>query len=113
MAFLNDIFRAAFTPTAEREGYFKVSEVGGFSPITTVINTLIDSLNSLKVSIANPPWLDKSANQIRAQVTGSATVSGTLTTVTTVTNLGSFPADHLQQLASRNTWAIMCRGLIT
>lgn len=61
-------------------------------------------------AIANPAYVDKSANQIRSQVTGSLS---TVTTVTNLTNFGTFPADHLQNLMSRNAWANSIRGLIT
>lgn len=64
-------------------------------------------------AINYPGWLDRSANQIRAQVTGSAAVSGNLTTVTNLTNLGSFTGDHLQRQANYAAWQLTVRARIT
>lgn len=76
-----------------------------------VMAELIPVFRALLLAIANPPYIDKSANAIRNQVQ-----SGTITTVTTVTNLtnvGSFTADHLQRQANMAAWATNIRSLIT
>lgn len=72
--------------------------------LTTVLRTLLLSIN-------NPPYIDKSANAIRNQVQ-----SGTITTVSTVTNLtnfGSQGADVMLRLTTLNAWAVNVRNLIT
>lgn len=69
------------------------------------------SLDNLMVAIANPSYVDKSANVIRNQVQ-----SGTITIVSVVTalsNMGVWPGGQLSFTASQNTWANMCRSLIT
>lgn len=66
--------------------------------------------------IASPGYVDKTANQIRAQVTGTATVSGSLTTVTTVTgltNLNSYAANLPVIDINRLAWANVVRARIT
>lgn len=66
--------------------------------------------------IANPSYVDKTVNQIRAQVTGTTTVSGSLTTVTTVTgltNLNAYAANLLVIDQNRAAWASVVRGRIT
>lgn len=76
-----------------------------------VMAELIPVFRALLLAIANPSYIDKSANVIRNQVQ-----SGTVTTVTTVTNLtniGSFSADHLQRQANMAAWATNIRSLIT
>jgi transcriptional regulator with PAS, ATPase and Fis domain len=72
-----------------------------------VMAELIPVFRSLLLAITNPSYVDKSANQMRSQVTGS------LTTVTNLTNLGSFPADHLQRMNNMTAWATNIRSLIT
>ena len=72
-----------------------------------VMAELIPVFRSLLLAITNPSYVDKSANQMRSQVTGS------LTTVTNLTNLGSFPADHLQRMGNMTAWATNIRSLIT
>lgn len=69
---------------------------------------LINALRVLTLAIANPSYVDKSANVIRNQIQ-----SGTVTTVGTVTNMGVWPGGQLSFTASQNTWANMCRSLIT
>lgn len=75
---------------------------------------IINALRSLLMAVVNPPYLDKSANAIRNQVqSGTITTVTTVTTVTNLTNMGSWPATQLSYTASQNTWANMCRSLIT
>jgi hypothetical protein len=71
---------------------------------------LIESIKLLFRVMANPPWVDKSANQMRAQVTGSLTTAGTVSTVTTITNLGGYPAQQGIIDQNRAAWAVLCRG---
>jgi len=69
----------------------------------------IETLRKLLLIIANPSYVDKSANQMRSQVTGALT---SVTTVTNLTNFGSFPADHLQRMDNKVAWATNVRNLI-
>lgn len=71
------------------------------------------ALKSLILQVANPGYLDKTSNQIRAVVTGSVTSSTTITTVTNLTNLGSFPADHLQRQSNIASWELRVRNKIS
>lgn len=66
----------------------------------TPVNDLLVLFKLLLQAVQNPPWLDKSANAIRNQVQ-----SGTVTTVTNLTNFGSMSADISFRLNSQNTWA--------
>lgn len=72
------------------------------------LSELTVALRFLLVAIANPSYVDKSANAIRNQIQ-----SGTVTTVTTLTNVGTWPGGQLSFTTSQNTWANMCRSLIT
>lgn len=72
---------------------------------------LINALRVLTMAIANPSWVDKSANALRNQVQ-----SGTVTTVTTVTNLTNFGtqgADVTYRINSLNAWSNNVRQIIT
>lgn len=80
------------------------------TPTDIQLAELIPVLRSLILAIANPAYVDKSANQMRAQVTGSLT---TVTNLTTLTNFGTFPADHLQRMDNMTAWATNIRSLIT
>lgn len=66
------------------------------------------ALKTLLQLIANPAYLDKSANQLRAQVTGAVTVAST-----TVSAIGSFPGDHLQRMDNMTAWATAVRSKIS
>lgn len=68
---------------------------------------LIPVMRAILTAIANPAYVDKSANQMRAQVTGSVTVSST-----SINNIGSFPGDHLQRMDNMTAWATNVRSLI-
>ena len=83
------------------------------TPTDIQLSELIPVLRSLITAIANPSYVDKSANQMRAQITGSLTTLTTCTTVTNLTNIGSFPADHLQRMNNMTAWATNIRSLIT
>lgn len=74
---------------------------------------MVQSIMVLLKLIASPPWVDKSANQMRAQVTGSLTTAGTVSTVTTVTgitNFGGYPAQQGIIDQNRAAWAVLTRG---
>ena len=81
-------------------------------PTDVQLSELIPVLRALILAIANPAYVDKSANAIRNQVQ-----SGTITTLTNLTNIngniGSFSADHLQRQANITAWAANVRNLIT
>jgi hypothetical protein len=76
---------------------------------------LTDLLLAIKVlsqAIANPSYVDKSANQLRVQATIS---SGTVTTVTTVsglTNIDSFAGRNLMTWQNQSAWGSVVRGRI-
>lgn len=78
-----------------------------------LLGQLLESINLLFRAVANPPWVDKSTNQMRAQVSGSLTTAGTVSTVTTVTgitNFGGYPAQQGIIDQNRASWAVLVRG---
>lgn len=78
-----------------------------------LLGQLLESIKLLFRVIANPPWVDKSANQVRAQITGSLTTAGTVSTVATVTgitNFGGYPAQQGIIDQNRASWAVLVRG---
>jgi hypothetical protein len=80
------------------------------TPTDIQLSELIPLFRALLLAIANPAYVDKSANQMRAQVTGS--VSAAVSSAN-VTNIGSFPGDHLQRMDNLIAWATNIRSLIT
>lgn len=76
-------------------------------------NPIIKLLSRIFNTVSGFPWIDKTANQVRAQVTGTISTVTTVTTTTTLTNIGSFPGDHLQRQASMTSWAQVVRSRIT
>lgn len=82
-------------------------------PTDVQLGELIPLFRALLMAIANPSYVDKSANQMRAQVTGTITTVTTTTTVTNLTNIGSFPGNHLQIMNNKTAWATNIRSLIT
>jgi hypothetical protein len=81
------------------------------TPTDIQLSELIPLFRALLIAIANPSYVDKSANVIRNQVQ-----SGTVTTVTTVTNLTNFGtqgADVTYRINSLTSWGINVRSLIT
>ena len=71
------------------------------------------TLKQILQALQNPPHMDKSQNRIRET---AVIESGTVTTVTTVsnlTNVGTQPADALYRLTSQNTWANVQRRTIS
>lgn len=89
-----------------------IAEIQEITDPNFVVNTeLIPMLRSILIAIANPSYVDKSANAIRNQIQ-----SGTVTTVSTVTgltNFGSQGADVLYRIQSNTAWAVNIRNLIT
>lgn len=77
-----------------------------------LLSQLLESVKLLFRVMANPPWVDKSSNQMRAQVTGSLTTAGTVSTVTTITNFGSYPAQQGVIDQNRASWSVLVRGRI-
>jgi len=61
---------------------------------STLLSQLVHSVKLLFQIMANPPWVDKTANQLRAQVTGSISTVTTVTTTSSVTNFGTYPAQQ-------------------
>ena len=79
----------------------------------SLISQLLQSTQLLFKAIANPPWVDKSANQMRAQVTGSISTVTTVTTAASVTNFGTYPAQQGIIDQNRASWAVLVRGRIS
>lgn len=82
----------------------------------SILTQLLQSVKLLFQVMANPPWVDKTANQLRAQVTGSISTVTTVTTVTTaasVTNFGTYPAQQGIIDQNRASWAVLVRGRIS
>jgi len=74
------------------------------------------ALKVLTQVLANPAYVDKLANQLRAQVTGTVAATGTLTGVTTVTgltNLNAYAANLLIIDQNRAAWANVARSRIS
>lgn len=83
---------------------------------TSLLTQLVHSVKLLFQVMANPPWVDKSSNQMRAQVTGSLTTAGTVSTVSTVTSITSFGAYPAQQGIidqNRASWSVLVRSRLT
>lgn len=68
------------------------------------------TLKQILQALQNPPHMDKSQNRIRET---AVIESGTVTTVTGMTNFGTQPADALYRLTSQNTWANVQRRTIS
>lgn len=74
------------------------------------MNEINIAIKNLYIAIANPSYVDKSANAIRNQVQ-----SGTVTTVTTVTgltNIDSYQGKTLVVGQNIAAWASVVRGRI-
>lgn len=83
-------------------------------PTDIQLGELIPVLRSLILAIANPSYVDKSLNSIRiGNNTVTFAANQDIRTVTTVTNLGSFPADHLQRMDNMTAWQTGVRRLIS
>lgn len=78
----------------------------------SMLSQLLESVKLLFRVMSNPPWVDKSTNQMRAQVTGSLTTAGTVSTVSTITNFGTYPAQQGIIDQNRASWAVLVRGRI-
>ena len=78
-----------------------------------LLSQLLESVRLLFRVMANPPWVDKTANQMRAQITGSLTTAGTVSTVSSVTTFGAYPAQQLIIDQNRTSWATLVRGRIS
>jgi len=82
----------------------------------SILASLLQNVVVLLRNMANPAWVDKSANQMRAQITGSLTTAGTVSTVTTVTgitNFGGYPAQQMVIDQNRASWAVLARGRLS
>lgn len=91
-------------------------DTGKEYPVTQdQIYDCIATLRNMQYVLANPAFLDKTANQIRAQITGSLTTLTTLTTCTTVTNLtnlGNYSATMCVLDLNNSTWGTVSRSTI-
>jgi hypothetical protein len=91
-------------------------DVSAENPMPVTLKDIMLALKVLFQALANPAWVDKSANQLRAQVTGTVAATGTLTGVTTVagvTNFGGYPAQQGIIDQNRTAWAQLVRPRIT
>ena len=70
-------------------------------------------LSRMLLAIQYPGWLDRTANQIRAQITGSVTTVTTVTTLTGQTNIGSYSWDMATKVNTMNAWSNVQRRTIT
>ncbi len=77
---------------------------------------MINALRALLQQIAVPSWFDPTTNTLRVGTTAVTVSSGTVTTVSTVTNLTNFgtnAADVMARDTSLNTWANVVRRTIS
>ena len=74
----------------------------------SILLQLLHSVKLLFQVMANPPWVDKSANQMRAQVTGTVTISGNPSVA--ISNIGGYPAQQGIIDQNRSAWAVLVRG---
>jgi hypothetical protein len=98
-----------------------------YQPVNPATSDEQGILKRILNALLNPPWVDKSANQLRAQVTGSATVTfaanqdlrnvtGTIAAVTSVTNQVSMDGYQGKMLPigqNMAAWAVCVRNRIT
>lgn len=77
------------------------------------LKDIMVTIQRLLLTIANPPWVDKSANQIRAQVTGTISTVTTVTTVTGVTNIDSYQGKLPVINNNTTAWALNVRARIS
>lgn len=76
--------------------------------LQSLIFGLSQNINYIARAIANPSYVDKSANQMRAQVTGSVTVAST-----TISTIDSYQGRQLMLGINNDAWANTCRRLIS
>lgn len=79
-------------------------------PENTQMVELINVLRAITLAIANPGYVDKTANQMRAQVSGSLT---TVATVTGLTNIDSYQGRLLMVGQNISAWANVVRSRIS
>jgi len=85
-------------------------------PADVQLSELTAVLRSILLAIANPSYVDKSANQMRAQVvvsSGTVTTVGTVTTITNLPVIDSYQGRLLMLGANLNAWANVQRRTIT
>jgi hypothetical protein len=72
------------------------------------------ALKALILAVANPSYVDKSSNQIRAVVTGTVTSSTTVTAaISDITLKGTYQPGIEVLSNNRNAWANSVRNKIT
>lgn len=79
----------------------------------TEISGLLLAVKNLLFLMANPPYVDKTANQMRAQVTGTISTVTTVTTVTGLTNIDGLQGKTLLWNQAMSAWANACRARIS
>lgn len=79
---------------------------------SALMTQIVCTVKRLFQVMANPPWVDKTTNQMRAQITGSLTTAGTVSTVTSITTFGSYPAQQGIIDQNRCAWAVLVRSRI-
>lgn len=71
-------------------------------------------LKQLLTAVVYPNYLDRSLNSIRiGNNTVSIAANQDIRTVATVTNLGTFPADHMQRMNNMTAWAVNVRSRLS
>lgn len=74
---------------------------------------LINAIRSLYQILATPPWYDPTTNTLKVGTHAVTVSSGTVTTVTNLTNFGTNAADVMARDTSINTWANVARRTIS
>ena len=74
---------------------------------------IINALRVLLQQIATPVWYDPTTNTLKVGTHAVTVSSGTVTTVTNLTNFGTNAADVMARDTSINTWANVARRTIS
>lgn len=91
----------------------KVPVAADSSPDAIQNVEMINALRALLQQIAVPSWFDPTTNTLRVGTTAVTVSSGTVTTVTNLTNFGTNAADVMARDISINTWANTVRSTIS
>lgn|SRR5574343_691049 len=77
------------------------------------LSELIIALRVLSIAIANPSYVDKSSNSLRATITATIAALTTISTLTTLSNIDGYQG-KLQVLNNNNgAWANVVRSRIS
>ena len=90
-----------------------------FIPTKVILSDILVSLKAILNNIARPLWVDPNTSRVKTDTTIAANqdirnVTGTLSTVTTLSQLAGFDAKQtLLYNTSRTAWAVNVRRNIT